>query len=218
MNSAPPACPRCGQQMIRRIAKKGQKQGNEFWGCPKFPRCRGTITDSPNQPTSSQTKEQYQPDTTDQRPKQKEPLGLMGQVVKTIDKIQRWDLESNQPDGTGRWDKADRIKMLRYVHRRDGGRCGLCGCEIPLRGTQIEHIVPKIFGLFDLQRGQTAVVGDHYKSRLHKLDNLQAAHSYCNRRKGNSPDIRKWRHLTMPPLVVAIGKDESEIKLPRVND
>ena len=34
-----PDCPRCGQEMVLR---KNQKQGSQFWGCPGFPRCRGT--------------------------------------------------------------------------------------------------------------------------------------------------------------------------------
>jgi len=37
-------CPRCGSAMIRRIAKQGINAGNEFWGCSRFPTCRGTIT------------------------------------------------------------------------------------------------------------------------------------------------------------------------------
>lgn len=36
-----PSCPACGSVMVRRVAKKGSNAGNEFWGCPKFPTCRG---------------------------------------------------------------------------------------------------------------------------------------------------------------------------------
>lgn len=39
-DGAPP-CPKCGKPMLRRIRKKGQKQGNEFWGCSDFPNCNG---------------------------------------------------------------------------------------------------------------------------------------------------------------------------------
>jgi len=35
-------CPLCGSIMVRRIAKRGINAGNEFWGCSKFPSCRGT--------------------------------------------------------------------------------------------------------------------------------------------------------------------------------
>jgi restriction system protein len=37
-----PLCPNCGSTMIVRVAKRGPNTGNAFWGCPKFPTCRGT--------------------------------------------------------------------------------------------------------------------------------------------------------------------------------
>jgi len=36
-----PACPICQSPMVLRRAKRGQNAGNEFWGCSKFPSCRG---------------------------------------------------------------------------------------------------------------------------------------------------------------------------------
>jgi very-short-patch-repair endonuclease len=36
-----PSCPNCGSQMVRRIARQGRNSGNAFWGCPKYPRCKG---------------------------------------------------------------------------------------------------------------------------------------------------------------------------------
>jgi hypothetical protein len=36
-----PVCPRCSGPMVRRIAKSGENAGKEFWGCTKFPACRG---------------------------------------------------------------------------------------------------------------------------------------------------------------------------------
>lgn len=41
--SANPKCPLCGSNMVKRVAKKGAKAGNEFWGCSKFPSCKGTV-------------------------------------------------------------------------------------------------------------------------------------------------------------------------------
>ncbi|MGE5524371.1 MAG: restriction endonuclease [Rhodospirillaceae bacterium] len=38
---AAPACPRCGGQMVKRVAKQGTNAGKEFWGCKRFPECRG---------------------------------------------------------------------------------------------------------------------------------------------------------------------------------
>ena len=41
-SSRSPNCPRCGSQMIRRTARRGRNRGNQFWGCSRFPKCRGT--------------------------------------------------------------------------------------------------------------------------------------------------------------------------------
>ena len=38
----PMMCPRCGSAMVRRVAKQGAGAGNAFWGCSRFPACRGT--------------------------------------------------------------------------------------------------------------------------------------------------------------------------------
>jgi len=39
-----PDCPTCGASMVRRVAKKGSNAGEAFWGCTRFPQCRGTRT------------------------------------------------------------------------------------------------------------------------------------------------------------------------------
>jgi DNA-binding helix-hairpin-helix protein with protein kinase domain len=36
------ACPQCGGPMIRRMAKRGRRRGSLFWGCSRYPACRGT--------------------------------------------------------------------------------------------------------------------------------------------------------------------------------
>jgi hypothetical protein len=38
---ATPHCPKCGNGMVLRTAKNGPNQGEQFWGCPDYPRCRG---------------------------------------------------------------------------------------------------------------------------------------------------------------------------------
>lgn len=38
---AEPTCPQCGASMVKRTARKGNNAGGEFWGCSKFPVCRG---------------------------------------------------------------------------------------------------------------------------------------------------------------------------------
>jgi len=37
-----PSCPRCGSSMQRRLARRGRNAGNYFWGCMRYPRCKGT--------------------------------------------------------------------------------------------------------------------------------------------------------------------------------
>ena len=34
-------CPRCGSTMVERTAKSGTNAGKKFWGCSRFPACRG---------------------------------------------------------------------------------------------------------------------------------------------------------------------------------
>ena len=38
-----PACPRCGVGMVLRTAGRGYSAGQHFWGCTRYPRCRGTL-------------------------------------------------------------------------------------------------------------------------------------------------------------------------------
>lgn len=33
-------CPKCGADMVRRVAKQGDYAGKEFWGCSRYPACR----------------------------------------------------------------------------------------------------------------------------------------------------------------------------------
>lgn len=37
-----PTCPTCQAAMVRRTAKKGINAGSQFWGCSRYPACRGT--------------------------------------------------------------------------------------------------------------------------------------------------------------------------------
>ncbi|ANK91545.1 MULTISPECIES: topoisomerase DNA-binding C4 zinc finger domain-containing protein [unclassified Rhizobium] len=36
------ACPNCGAAMRLRTARRGYRRGNKFWGCTRYPACRGT--------------------------------------------------------------------------------------------------------------------------------------------------------------------------------
>ena len=214
-----PDCPRCGTSMVRRRSGKGASKGQQFWGCPKFPKCRGSVSDPP--PALAEAKPLAAAESPKADRPKKRRRGLTGrlaaaatQVVEAVDKAQRRQLESDEPDATGRWDPEHRSKVLRYVYDRDDGRCGLCAGEMKLKGAHIEHIVPKVFAVFDVRKGGVAEPGTQYTSRLHKLDNLQAAHTYCNKRKGNTPKVREWRHPAMPSLPVADTADGTQFVLP----
>lgn len=37
-----PKCPRCSSTMVRRMARRGSRAGKMFWGCPRYPTCKGT--------------------------------------------------------------------------------------------------------------------------------------------------------------------------------
>lgn len=41
-NERSPVCPRCGEAMVVRAAKRGPQPGSQFWGCSGYPRCRFT--------------------------------------------------------------------------------------------------------------------------------------------------------------------------------
>ena len=45
--------------------------------------------------------------------------GFLIKVARTVDKVHRWYLESDEPDATGRWSKDHRPKVLAYVHDRE---------------------------------------------------------------------------------------------------
>jgi len=39
-----PRCPKCGSEMILRTARRGDNQGGKFWGCSRYPECRGVLS------------------------------------------------------------------------------------------------------------------------------------------------------------------------------
>ena len=43
-----PSCPECGTLMVLRTARKGRNAGEKFWGCARFPDCKGTRPVSPD--------------------------------------------------------------------------------------------------------------------------------------------------------------------------
>lgn len=219
-------CPSCKQPALLRTAKKGPTKGNKFWGCSTFPKCWIIMPLKVSQDPSYRFSN---------CPNCKSPLALkiinsnhkfwscsafpncrivlpLNRHIKSHKTI-RDDLEADEPDGRGYWKPKHRQKILEYVYKRDGERCGLCAGRMKLQGAQVEHIVPKIFAVFDISNYGRAKRGTRYKSLLHKPDNLQAAHSYCNKGKGNTTDISLWRHPDMPALRVATSKDGKRVVL-----
>lgn len=41
LESATPACPKCGGEMVQRVAKRWANAGKWFWGCLRYPQCTG---------------------------------------------------------------------------------------------------------------------------------------------------------------------------------
>lgn len=41
-SSSQVSCPRCGSGMVKRLARKGRNAGSYFWGCSRYPSCKGT--------------------------------------------------------------------------------------------------------------------------------------------------------------------------------
>lgn len=41
-SASEPVCPVCQSPMVKRTAKRGANSGNAFWGCSKYPVCKGT--------------------------------------------------------------------------------------------------------------------------------------------------------------------------------
>jgi len=42
--AAEPTCPVCSSPMVKRSAKRGANAGNEFWGCSRYPGCKGIVS------------------------------------------------------------------------------------------------------------------------------------------------------------------------------
>ena len=43
-----PKCPKCGDEMVLRTTTRGKNAGQQFWGCPNYPKCRGTLAYKPD--------------------------------------------------------------------------------------------------------------------------------------------------------------------------
>lgn len=41
--ATPPMCPKCSSAMVHRTAHRGENAGHEFWGCSRYPACKGIV-------------------------------------------------------------------------------------------------------------------------------------------------------------------------------
>ena len=44
IGSIPDRCPKCGSELVKRVAKKGKHEGKEFMACSSFPKCRYVLS------------------------------------------------------------------------------------------------------------------------------------------------------------------------------
>ena len=213
-------CSECGAPMVLRTTKRGKNTGKQFWGCSTFPKCRSIVPiadpgagDDPadSDPVDAVGGADVCPFSS---PPPGPPRGLLRKALAAGGAVWRRSLERDEPDANDRWDSGHRLKVVNYLDVRDGGRCGLCGGQMKLKGAHVEHVAPKRYAVFELSAQGTARQGTYYRSVLHGMDNLQLAHPRCNRHKGNAADIRRWRHPSMPPLVVAQAVDGRVLMLP----
>lgn len=42
-HAQPPCCPQCSSIMVLRTARNGPRAGSQFWGCARYPHCRGVV-------------------------------------------------------------------------------------------------------------------------------------------------------------------------------
>lgn len=98
-------CPECGGKMASRVARKGKHRGEAFWGCKKYPNCKGilalnktqgtdygTVTPEPNdEPDPRNINEPTEPEpiTEPKMPAQTEPVNITldfnGAITKIVD-------------------------------------------------------------------------------------------------------------------------------------
>ncbi len=45
-----PSCPECGAPMRLRVARRGLNAGSSFWGCSRYPSCKGLVAAGPRPP------------------------------------------------------------------------------------------------------------------------------------------------------------------------
>ena len=71
-----------------------------------------------------------------------------------------------------------------------------------LKGAHVGQVVPKRFRV-ELSARSKASQGTYCTSVMHGMQTSKQLTPHCNRYKGSESDIRRWRHVSMPRLLVA---------------
>ncbi len=62
--SATPACPVCGRPMVQRLARNGPHPNQPFWGCSRYPDCKGTRAWAPSEKSDQSDQSANRPKDT----------------------------------------------------------------------------------------------------------------------------------------------------------
>lgn len=82
--SGAPSCPVCLSPMVLRQAHRGTKRGSVFWGCTRYPGCKGTIDAAPGTPpppTPSQLASQRHREARQRTARRTALVGLVAALV-----------------------------------------------------------------------------------------------------------------------------------------
>lgn len=91
-----PDCPKCGSSMVLRTAKKGRNRGGQFYGCSKYPACRGIV---PYEPPETEVASEGTP-----TPRYNAPAAPTQSPQPVIRRRVPWtDATTSQRDGWDSW-------------------------------------------------------------------------------------------------------------------
>ena len=138
-----PLCYRCQSPMEVRTRRQEPKAGTKFLGCSSWPitKCDFTLSllgegsegEGGGRAFSVLSEDEFHARLP--QPTQRRRISrARAKLFEWLHKMHRRRLESDEPDATGAWEPKHRRSVVRYVHDRDGGRCGLCGAKMKIKG------------------------------------------------------------------------------------
>jgi len=84
-----PRCPRCGEPLVIRTTRRGPTRGTRFWGCPRYPACRGIVPMTALAATATQPWMGAPPSSTPQ-PQAGHDVRSAGRRIRTRAGVPRW--------------------------------------------------------------------------------------------------------------------------------